>query len=122
MSITYAQRMSQLSSESAFRVLARARALEDEGRNIVHLEIGDPDFATSEHVVEAACRALRDGATHYAPPPGIPALREAIAEQIGARRNLSVSPEQVVVTPGAKPALFFALLALAEPGTEVLYP
>ena len=122
MSITYAQRMSELSSESAFRVLARARALEAQGRDVVHLEIGDPDFATSEHVIEAACRALRDGATHYAPPPGIPALREAIAERIGARRNLSISPEQVVVTPGAKPALFFALLALAEPGTEVLYP
>jgi aspartate aminotransferase len=122
MSITYAQRLNQLSSESAFRVLARARALEAEGRDIVHLEIGDPDFATSEHVIEAACRALWDGATHYAPPPGIPALREAIAEQIGERRHLSISPEQVVVTPGAKPALFFALLALAEPGTEVLYP
>ena len=111
-----------LSSESAFRVLARARALEAQGRDVVHLEIGDPDFATSEHVVEAACRALRDGATHYAPPPGIPALREALAQHIGERRGIAVSPEQVVVTPGAKPALFFALLALAEPGVEVLYP
>jgi len=122
MSIEYAQRMKQLSSESAFRVLARARDLEAEGREIVHLEIGDPDFATSEHIVEAGCRALRDGATHYAPPPGIPALREAVAEHIGERRGLSISPEQVVITPGAKPALFFALLALAEPGTEVLHP
>ena len=118
----FAQRISMLSSESAFRVLARARALEAQGRDVVHLEIGDPDFATSEHVVEAACRALRDGATHYAPPPGIPALREALAQHIGERRGIAVSPEQVVVTPGAKPALFFALLALAEPGVEVLYP
>lgn len=117
-----AQRIHQLSSESAFRVLARARALEAQGRDIVHLEIGDPDFATSVHVVEAACRALRDGATHYAPPPGIPPLREAVAEHIGGRRGIAVSPAQVVITPGAKPALFFALLALAEPGVEVLYP
>ncbi len=117
-----AQRIQQLSSESAFRVLARARALEAQGRDVVHLEIGDPDFDTSEHVVEAACRALRDGATHYAPPPGLPALREALAAHTGQRRGIDVSPEQVVVTPGAKPALFFALLALAEPGVEVLYP
>jgi len=117
-----AHRIRQLSSESAFRVLARARALEAQGRDVVHLEIGDPDFDTSPHVVEAACRALRDGATHYAPPPGLPALREALAAQTGERRGIDVSPEQVVVTPGAKPALFFALLALAEPGVEVLYP
>jgi len=117
-----AKRMSRLGSESAFEVLARARALEAKGREIVHLEIGEPDFDTPEHIVEAGCRALREGATHYTAPEGIPELREAIAEHISERRGHDVHPDQVVVTPGAKPIMFFVLLALAEPGREVVYP
>ncbi len=120
--IRLAERMSRLGTESAFEVLARAKALEATGRDIVHLEIGEPDFSTAPHIVEAACRALRDGATHYTPAPGIPELRAAIAETTGATRGHTVSVDQVVVTPGAKPIMFFTILALAEPGKEVIYP
>jgi len=117
-----AERMGRLGSESAFEVLRKARALEAQGREIVHLEIGEPDFDTAPHIVEAACRALHDGATHYVSPVGIPELREAIAADLGPRRGQEIDPAQVVVTPGAKPIMFFALLALAEPGSEVIYP
>ena len=117
-----AQCMSRLGSESAFEVLAKARALEAQGREIVHLEIGEPDFDTPEHIVEAGVKALREGATHYTPSAGILALREAIAEHTSRSRDQSISPEQVVVTPGAKPIMFFTIIALAEPGTEVIYP
>jgi len=120
--IRLARRMSRLGTESAFEVLARAKALEATGRDIVHLEIGEPDFDTAPHIVEAACRALRSGATHYTPAPGIPELRAAIAETISATRGHSVDVDQVVVTPGAKPIMFFTILALAERGKEVIYP
>jgi aspartate/methionine/tyrosine aminotransferase len=123
--INLAERMSQLGTESAFDVLVRARALEAQGRDVVHLEIGEPDFDTPEHVVEAGVRALRDGQTHYTPAAGIPQLREAIAAEIGRTRGLqpgALGPERVVVTPGAKPIMFFVIQALAGPGDEVIYP
>ena len=120
--IRLAERMSRLGTESAFEVLAKARALEAQGREIVHLEIGEPDFDTPSHIVEAACRALREGATHYTPSNGIPELRQAIAEGLSRRRGHEIDPQQVVVTPGAKPIMFFVIMALAEPGTEVIYP
>lgn len=117
-----AERMSRLGTESAFQVLLKARALEAQGREVIHLEIGEPDFDTPAHITEAACRALRSGATHYTPAQGIPELRQVIAEQMGARRGHAISPSQVVITPGAKPIMFYTLLALAEPGKEVIYP
>jgi aspartate aminotransferase len=117
-----AERMGRLGTESAFEVLARARALERQGREIVHLEIGEPDFDTPVHIKEAAKRALDANATHYGPSAGLPELREAIAKHTAETRGVPVSPEQVVVTPGAKPIMFFALLALAGPGDEVIYP
>ena len=114
-----AERMGRLGTESAFEVLARARALERQGREVVHLEIGEPDFDTPAHIKEAAKRALDAGATHYGPSAGLPELREAIAKHIGETRGVPVSPEQVVVTPGAKPIMFFTILALIGRGDEV---
>jgi len=116
------ERMSRLGTETAFEVLLRARALEAQGRHVVHLEIGEPDFDTPAHIVEAAVQALKGGATHYGPSAGIPELREAIAEDSSRRRGVRATPEMVVVTPGAKPIMFFVILALVDPGDEVLYP
>jgi aspartate aminotransferase len=117
-----AQRMDQIGTEGAFEVLARARALEAQGRDVIHLEIGEPDFATPAHIVEAGAQALRAGHTHYTPPIGVPALRQAIARHVSHSRGVEVSPEQVVVTPGAKPIMFFAMLTLLEAGDEAIYP
>ncbi len=117
-----AQRMSRLGMETAFEVLVRAKALEAQGREVIHLEIGEPDFDTPAHIIEAACRALRSGYTHYVPSAGISELCEAIAEDVSKSRGISVNPNQVVVTPGAKPIMFFVILALAESGDEVIYP
>jgi len=117
-----ATRMSRLGTETAFEVLVKARALEAQGREIIHLEIGEPDFDTPANIKYAAIKALADGWTHYTPPAGIPELREAIAEEVSATRRIEVNPEQVVVTPGAKPIMFFAILALCESGDEVIYP
>jgi aspartate aminotransferase len=114
--------MARLGTEGAFEVLARARALEAQGRSVIHLEIGEPDFPTPAHITEAAVAALRAGATHYGPAAGIPELREAIAEDSTRRRGARATPEMVVVTPGAKPILFFVILALVDEGDEVLYP
>jgi aspartate aminotransferase len=116
------QRMARLGTETAFEVLVRARALEAQGRNIVHLEIGEPDFDTPAHIRAAANDALANGATHYGPSPGIPELREAIAEDSARRRGAKATPEMVVVTPGGKPIMFFVILALVDEGDEVLYP
>ncbi len=116
------KRMGRLGTESAFSVLAKAKALEKQGREIIHLEIGEPDFATPEHIIEAGCRALREGQTHYTPAAGIPELREAIAADVAESRGIEVAPEQVVVTPGGKPIMFFTILALVEKGEEVLLP
>ena len=117
-----ANRMSLLGTESAFEVLVKARALEAMGHDVVHLEIGEPDFDTPAHIVEAGQRALSDGFTHYGPPVGLPELREAIAEEISTTRQIDVHRDQVVVTPGAKPIMFYSILALAEQGDEVIYP
>jgi len=117
-----ADRMGRLGTESAFEVLARAKALERQGKSVVHLEIGEPDFDTPPHIVEAAKRALDAGATHYGPSAGLPELREAIAQHIAETRGIPVSPDEVVVTPGAKPIMFFAIMALVNRGDEVVYP
>jgi aspartate/methionine/tyrosine aminotransferase len=118
----FADRMSRLGTESAFEVLARARALEAQGRDVVHLEIGEPDFDTPPHIIEAAKEALDQGFTHYGPTAGLPEFREAIAKNVAQTRGIAVKPEQVVVTPGAKPIMFYAVLALAQAGDEVIYP
>jgi aspartate/methionine/tyrosine aminotransferase len=120
--VKLAGRMGRLGTETAFSVLAKAKALEAQGRDIIHLEIGEPDFDTAGHIVEAGCRALRSGETHYTPTAGIPELREAIAADVAESRGVSVDPAQVVVTPGGKPIMFFAILALVEEGDEVLMP
>jgi aspartate aminotransferase len=117
-----AERMSRIGTESAFEVLARARALEAQGRSVIHLEIGEPDFATPRHIVEAAKQALDEGWTHYGPTQGFPELREAIAAYVSRTRGIQVAPERVCVVPGGKPILFFPMLALIEPGDEVIYP
>src|SRR5579863_5781311 len=117
-----ADRMSRLGTESAFEVLARAKALEATGRSIIHLEIGEPDFPTADHIVEAAIEALRGGHTHYVPAPGIPPLRETVANFLGRTGRMTTTPDRVVVTPGAKPIMFFTILALCGEGDEVLYP
>ncbi len=122
MKLPVAERMARLGTESAFEVLVRARALEAQGIDVIHLEIGEPDFATPAHIVEAGVKALRDGATHYGPPAGLPILREAVAADVAASRRIAVHPDQVVVTPGGKPVMFFAILAAIEPGDEVLLP
>jgi aspartate aminotransferase len=120
--VELARRMERLGTETAFSVLAKAKALEAQGREIIHLEIGEPDFDTPSHIVEAGCRALRDGHTHYTPTAGIPELREAIAADVALSRGIEVDPAQVVVTPGGKPIMFFTILALVEEGDEVLVP
>ncbi|MEK7444560.1 MAG: pyridoxal phosphate-dependent aminotransferase [candidate division NC10 bacterium] len=120
--MNFAQRMSRLGTESAFEVLARARALERQGKEIVHLEIGEPDFDTPAHIREAAKRALDDGATHYGPAAGLPELRDAIAKDVAVTRQIPVAPEEIVVTPGAKPIMYFVITALVDAGDEVIYP
>ncbi len=120
--MTFADRVASLQAEGAYHMLARAQALEAEGRRIIHLEIGQPDSPTFANIVEAGVRALRQGRTRYTPAAGIRPLRQAIAEQAGRQRGISIRPAQVVVGPGAKPALFFPTLALVQPGDEVIYP
>jgi len=114
--------MELLGTETAFEVLARAKALERQGKEVIHLEIGEPDFDTPRNIKEAAIRALNAGFTHYVPAAGIPELREAIAEHISETRDIDVDPDEVVVTPGAKPIMFFGVLACVNPGEEVMYP
>jgi aspartate aminotransferase len=120
--IRLAGRMERLGTESAFEVLARAKALEAAGKRVIHLEIGEPDFPTADHISRAAIDALNAGHTHYVPAPGIPALREAVAAFLERTGRLATAPDRVIVTPGAKPIMFFTILALAEAGDEVLYP
>jgi aspartate/methionine/tyrosine aminotransferase len=114
--------MERLGTESAFEVLAKAKALEASGREIVHLEIGEPDFDTPAHVAAAAQQALDKGHTHYVPAPGIPELRTAVADFLERTNRLTTTPDRVLITPGAKPIMFFTILALCEEGDEVLYP
>lgn len=120
--MNFAQRVAELAPEGAYEVLAQAQAMEAQGRDIIHLEIGQPDFDTFPHVSLSGINAISSGHTRYNPPAGLPRLREAIAADGGARRGIDIRPEQVVVTPGAKPGLLFTTLALVEPGNEVLYP
>ena len=117
-----ANRMGQIGIESAFDVLVRARELEKTGRSVIHLEIGEPDFPTPAHIIEAAKHALDEGWTRYGPTQGLPELRQAIAEEISSTRKIQVGPEHVCVVPGGKPILFFPLLALLEAGDEVIFP
>ena len=118
----FAQRMKSLGTETAFEVLAKAKALEAEGKRIIHLEIGEPDFDTPQNIKEAAVRALNEGYTHYTPSAGLMQARETVAQYISRTRGIEVSPSEVVITPGAKPVMFFAILALIDAGDEVIYP
>jgi aspartate/methionine/tyrosine aminotransferase len=117
-----AGRMSRLGTETAFEVLNRARALEKQGKEIIHLEIGEPDFDTPANVIEAGVEALHKGWTHYGPAAGLPDLRQSIADYVSRTRNVPVSSEEVVVVPGGKPIIFFTILALIDAGDEVIYP
>ena len=117
-----ADRMSRLGTETAFEVLAKARRLEAEGMDVIHLEIGEPDFDTPSNIVEAGKAALSNGYTHYGPSPGDMEVRERIAREVSETRNISVTADNVVITPGAKPIMFFTILALVNRGDEVLYP
>lgn len=118
----FSERVEHLAAEGAYHMLARAQALEAAGRRVIHLEIGQPDFPTFPNIAQAGITAIQNGQTRYTPPAGIPALREAIARDAGQRRGMTIRPEHVVVAPGAKPLLFFPLLALVRPGDEVIYP
>ena len=117
-----ANRMNNLGTETAFEVLAKAKVLESQGKNIIHLEIGEPDFDTPSNIVKAAQEALSNGYTHYGPSPGLIEVRERIAQEVSDTRNIDVNANNVVVTPGAKPIMFFAMLALVDEGDEVIYP
>ncbi|MFH1133020.1 MAG: pyridoxal phosphate-dependent aminotransferase [Nanoarchaeota archaeon] len=118
----FARRMEVLGTETAFEVLAKARALEAQGKHIVHLEIGEPDFNTPENIKEAAIQAIKDNFSHYTPSAGIPELRAAVASSFNASRGTCMAPENVVITPGAKPIIFFGILACVNPGDEVIFP
>jgi aspartate/methionine/tyrosine aminotransferase len=120
--MTFATRTAHLKPEGAYQALARANQLESTGREIIHLEVGQPDFPTFENVSWAGVEAIRTGKTRYTPPAGMPALRKAIAEDSGKRRGINFTADEVVVSPGGKPNLFFPTLALVQPGDEVIYP
>src|SRR5881392_179987 len=117
-----ARRMARLGTETAFEVLVKAKALEAKGRDIIHLEIGEPDFDTPGNIIEAGCDALHKGFTHYGPSAGMMELREVIAQHVSETRRVNVAPDEVVVVPGGKPIIFFSILALAEDGDEIIYP
>jgi aspartate/methionine/tyrosine aminotransferase len=120
--MSFARRVAPLLAEGAYAVLARAQQLEAQGRDIIHLEIGQPDFPTFTHIRQSGMDAIEEGYTRYNPPAGVPRLRELISQDAGKRRKVDIQPSQVVVGPGAKPGLFFTTLALVEPGDEVIYP
>src|ERR1700675_3651355 len=117
-----ATRMSRLGTETAFEVLNKARALERQGKSIIHLEIGEPDFATPANGVEGGIDALRKGWTHYGPSAGLPELRQVLAEYVSRTRGVRVTSDEVVVVPGGKPIIFFTILSLIDEGDEVIYP
>src|SRR6266567_1519096 len=117
-----AKRMARLGTETAFEVLVKAKALEAKGRDIIHLEIGEPDFDTPPNIIDAGCNALHKGFTHYGPSAGLMELREVIARHVSETRRVNVTPDEVVVVPGGKPIIFFSILALAEDGDEIIYP
>ena len=118
----FADRMSNLGTETAFEVLAKAKKLEAEGKSIIHLEIGEPDFPTPQNICDAAIKSIQAGDTHYTASAGIPEVRNSIAKYISRTRGIDVHPDEVVMTPGAKPIMFFAILALVNEGDEVIYP
>jgi len=118
----FADRMSLLGTETAFEVLAKAKKLEAQGKDIVHLEIGEPDFDTPKNIIDAACLALNSGYTHYTAAPGILEVRETIAESIRSHKNVDASADDVVIVPGGKPIIFFSIMATVNPGDEVIYP
>ena len=120
--MNFAERMSRLGTESAFEVLDKAQRLEAQGRDVIHLEIGQPDFQTPMNICQAAFQAMKDGYTGYAPAAGLPQLRLAIADYVAQTRGVEVHPDEVVVTPGAKPIIFFTILALVDAADEVIYP
>src|SRR5262249_54524607 len=120
--VTMAAGMGRLGTEAAFEVLARAKALEAQGRSIINLRIGQPDFRTPDHIVEAAVKALRDGHHGYTPANGILPLREAVAEDLLRRHKVGVHPDRIVVVPGGKVTMFFAVLMFGEAGAEIIYP
>src|SRR4030095_12167534 len=115
-----AKRMARLGTETAFEVLVKARALEAEGRDIIHLEIGEPDFDTPDNIIDAAGNALHKSFTHYGPSAGLPHLREVIAQHVSGTRRIDVTSEEVVIVPGGKPIIFFSILALVDGGEEVI--
>ena len=117
-----ADSLNRLGTETAFEVLARAAQLQTEGRDIINLGIGQPDFQTPDHIVEAAVKALRDGHHGYTPAQGIPALREAVAADLKRRHDVDIDPGHVVIMPGGKPTMFFSILMFGEPGAEIIYP
>jgi aspartate aminotransferase len=120
--LALADRMGRLGTETAFEVLARAKNLEAQGRDIIHLEIGEPDFSTPANIVEAAVKALRDGFTHYGPAAGLPQARECVADYVARSRGISCNADEVVIVPGGKPTMFYAIMALVNQGDEVIYP
>ena len=120
--VKLAERMSRLGTETAFEVLAKAKSLEARGKEVIHLEIGEPDFDTPRNIIDAAILALNSGKTHYGPAAGVPELRQVLADDMGKRRNIKINPDQIAVTPGAKPIMFFAILAIVNEGDEVMYP
>ncbi len=122
MALRAAARMNDIGQETAFEVLARARALEALGREVIHLEIGEPDFDTPRHIVDAGVTALQDGYTHYGPGPGFPDLRQSVADYVARTRGVELDPSRVIITPGAKPIMTFTIMALVDPGDEVIYP
>ena len=117
-----ASRMARLGTETAFEVLVKAKALEAKGRDIIHLEIGEPDFDTPTNIIDSACDALHNGFTHYGPSAGMMELREVIARYVSETRRVNVTPDEVVIVPGGKPIIFFSILALAEERDEIIYP
>src|SRR6056297_3082781 len=121
-SMDFAERMDRLGTETAFEVLARAKELEAEGNDIIHLEIGEPDFDTPQHIIDAACEALNSGWTHYGPSAGDPELREVVADYINQSRGTSYSASNTVIVPGGKPIIYWAITALVDHGDEVIYP
>ena len=120
--MNFASRMERLGTETAFEVMARAKALEAQGKDMIYLQIGEPDFSTPKNIIEAGVKALRDGQTHYSPAAGIVPLREAIVDDVEARRGVRPKVEQVIVTPGAKPIMYFVIMACIDSGDEVIYP
>jgi len=122
MNMKFADRMSNLGTETAFEVLAKAKKLEAEGKSIIHLEIGEPDFPTPQNICDAAIKSIQAGDTHYTASAGIPEVRNSISKYISRTRGINVHPDEVVMTPGAKPIMFFAILALVNEGDEVIFP